>query len=145
MCIYQASLHECDQKRLGALPSTYELRTCARAQTHSSVRRVLPDQGWGDGSGPLGDLDTQTRRSALAFNLPVQSSFPECLLFNISLVKIYGGIVKHLLSWLGFIAPCRQTPTHLAAQNLSCARSQLQQVSPGPHFTTMTQTHRFTG
>lgn len=40
------------------LPSAYELRTCSGALTDSSVRGVLPHQGWRDGCGPLGHLNT---------------------------------------------------------------------------------------
>lgn len=48
----------CSTALLRASPGPYELRTCARAQTYSSIRGILPNQGWGDWSGPLGDLDT---------------------------------------------------------------------------------------
>lgn len=108
MCVYQTSLHECDQKCLGALPGAYELRTCARAQTQSSVRRVLPDQGWGDGSGPLGDLDTQTGgQHWLLISLLISCMVVSLNIFSRGLGSLHPAD-KHL---------------HLAAQNHFCTSS----------------------
>lgn len=131
MCVYQTSLHECDQKCLGALPGAYELRTCARAQTQSSVRRVLPDQGWGDGSGPLGDLDTQTGgQHWLLISLLIS-----CMVVSLNIFS----------RGLGSLHPADKHLHTLLLKTTSVLVPQRQQVSPGPHFTMMTQTHRFTG
>lgn len=85
------------QRLMRASPGPYELRACARTQTHSSIRRVLPDQGGGDGRGPLGHLNAHgyntDRRSFFIYNL--SDSLRDC-------------IVQKVTWWLNTKSPIRR-------------------------------------